>query len=314
MNKKILIIFIIFFNLGCHAGPVSRTAFDIVKEPVPGKDKIDSSAENNSVSNNTNIHYNARYCSECHTKIPTGSKNNNKFLKFDGDFKQLCKCHYETQKRDSHPVDIIPSDEIKNRISKDSPLVNGKLSCDTCHDIFIQCQDVQDPYMRQKNFLRGGPFKNIMNFCFKCHDITKFKRYNPHKQLNENGDIVQETCFYCHSEVPDVKKLDREHPYLIGGSVSTLCIGCHNPVDKMSLHYRHVRRPSPGVLQRIKQMEKDYNMFLPLSDSGMITCTTCHDPHQEGLIPGYRSGAIDPRQAKKNQFSGDLCGKCHEMK
>jgi hypothetical protein len=314
MKKIIFIIFLLVLNLGCNVGPAGRTSFKNVKEPFFPKNKIDNSSENKSVSDSTNIHYNARYCSECHTKIPTAGKNNNKFLKFDGDYKQLCKCHYETQARDLHPVDVIPSDETKTLIPKDLPLADDKLTCGTCHDIFVQCQDVQDPYQRQKNFLRGGPYKNIMNLCFKCHEMKKFKKYNPHKQLNEKGDIIQETCFYCHSEVPDIKNLARQHPYLIAESTTTLCIGCHNPADKTSLHYRHVRKPSSSVLQKIKQMEKDNNIVLPLSDTGMITCTTCHDPHQYGLIPGYRSGAIDPGEEKNNQFSGNLCVKCHEMK
>jgi hypothetical protein len=314
MKKIILIIFLIILNAGCNLSPPGRTSFDKAKGPFPRESKIDASAENNTISNNTDIHYNAKYCNECHTKIPTRGKDNNKFLKFDGDFKQLCKCHYETQARDLHPVDLIPSDETKKNIPEKFPLSDGNLTCDSCHDIFIQCQDIQDPYQRQKDFLRGGPYKNNMAFCFKCHDIKNFNKYNPHKQLNEKGDVIQETCFYCHTEVPDVRKIDREHPYLIGKSTMALCVGCHNPVDKTSLHYRHVLKPSPSVLQKISQMEKDHNMILPLSDSGMITCTTCHDPHQYGLIPGYRSGAIDPGEEKKNQFSGNLCVKCHEMK
>ena len=313
MKKIILIIIITFFNFGCHVAPAGRTSFERHGESGPKTAEPKVSTGNNTVTDSTDIHYNSRYCTECHTKIPNNKTGDSKFLKYNGDYKQLCKCHYETQPRDSHPVDMPPSEDMKARIPREFPLIDQKLSCSTCHDVYMQCQDVRDPYLRQKNFLRGGQTRNILDFCFRCHDIKKFNRYNPHKQLNDKGETIQETCLYCHSEVPSVKEINRQNSYLIGDRTA-LCIGCHNPVDKTSLHYRHLRRPSAGVLERINRMGTEYNIALPLTDSGMVTCVTCHDPHQDGLIPGYRLGAIDPKQEKNNQFSGNLCNKCHEIK
>ena len=64
-----------------------------------------------------------------------------KFLRYGGDFKILCRCHYNTEKNYPHPVDLEPSESLKRRIPHELPLQDGKVTCATCHQIFNQCHD-----------------------------------------------------------------------------------------------------------------------------------------------------------------------------
>ena len=285
--------------------------------PAPAEKDISKLDKNKAISNNTNIHYNRNYCLECHTTYPENSETGKRNLKFNGDYKLLCKCHYEDAVKDPHPVDIIPSQEIKIRIPSGFPLSNGKITCSTCHDISIQCRDISETYGKQEKFLRRGPFSNILDECFLCHDSNNFKRFNPHKQLDKNGNIIKGTCLYCHSEVPDVKIRDKKTELKLIESRTALCRACHMNTNGTSLHDKHILRlPTVDVLDRIKATEKKYNIRLPLTADGKVTCVTCHNPHEKNLIPDYRSGAIEAERddtSTSSGFSGAVCTKCHEM-
>jgi len=263
------------------------------------------------VTDATDIHYDTRYCTECHEKIP--GKGKDKFLKFGGDYHQLCRCHYRSAGRDLHPVDITPSKEMGSRIPAGFPLNDGKITCGTCHDIYIQCQENQKPFQKGQNFLRGGLFNQRTGLCYECHDRTKFRMYNPHRQLDNHGDMIQETCLYCHSEIPDVTRATNRDIRLIG-NYEALCMRCHIKNNKDSLHDRHVRRrPTASILARMKQMEKELNIILPLNNDGDITCVTCHNPHEKGLIPNNRVGAIGAGERKRQRLPENVCIKCHNL-
>ena len=267
--------------------------------------------ENKDVTDTTNIHYSGKYCTVCHDQIP---RNGKKFLKYGEDYKQLCRCHYQMAVRDIHPSDIEPPEEFKKRMPKDFPLRKGKIACITCHDIFAQCRDVKptDTFTRTENFLRGAPYRKLTTLCYKCHDKTKFERYNPHEQLDKNGKIITLKCLYCHKKVPDVKEAEYKDVTLIGDLVP-LCVRCHNKANKGTLHASHLRKPSPKVLARIKQMEVEYGIVLPLDDDGKITCATCHNPHEKGVIPDERAGAKGAGKEHRQRLPGNLCIKCHDM-
>jgi len=314
MNRIISIIIIILINIACSSNPANRV---LPKKNAASDAKTNISAKlnkNKPISNNTNIHYDTNYCTECHIKYPENPETAKKNLKFEGDYKLLCKCHNEGSGRDLHPVDIIPSQEIKVRMPAEFPLSNGKINCATCHDIPVQCRDAGKIYREQLKFLRGGPYYNRLDQCFLCHDPEKFNRYNPHKQLNKDGNILKKTCLYCHPEVPDVNNRDDNTGLKLIGNYTALCRGCHFKTNGNSLHDKHVRRTSAAGLAQIKKTEKKFNIKFPLAEDGMITCVTCHNPHQKDLIPDYRSGALDTVQKSSSGFSGEICAECHEMR
>ena len=279
----------------------------VQKPPVQQVPKVKSGA----VTDRTNVHYSAKYCTVCHEQTP---REGNKYLKYGGDYKQLCSCHYKTAGRDVHPSDVALPKEFMKRIPKDFPLSNGKITCNTCHDVYAQCRDgkPKGAFTIGRNFLRGGPYRKPITLCFKCHDKTKYKQYNPHMQLDKNGKIITKKCLYCHKKVPDVKTAEFKDVTLIG-KLGPLCLRCHNKEEKTTLHAKHLRKPSDKVLARMKQVEKKFGIVLPLNYDGTITCATCHNPHEPGVIPSGRAGAKGGGQKHRLRLAGNICIRCHQM-
>lgn len=265
--------------------------------------------------NTVDIHYSAKYCTECHVNIPR--KGSHPQLRYAGDFKALCGCHYNTSNNYIHPVDRKPSQDMMARIPAQFPLRDGQIACSTCHDIVIQCQDRQldRAFLKDQKFLRGAPFETETSICFRCHNIESYRRYNPHRQLNSQKEIIKEKCLYCHSEVPDEKQTRAQDARLIG-NLATLCIRCHMKAPRQDFHAKHLRKPSTEVLTRIKQMEDRHNIILPLNEEGMITCATCHNPHEKGVIPDVRAGAKGAGKTRRHRLANNnnMCIKCHPMR
>ena len=286
------------------------------KTPVSGEKAPTDRAvmPDESVTENTDIHFNARYCQECHTIVPS-RKTGEKFLRYGGDYQKLCRCHYpETGPMHTHPVDILPTEDETLTVPKSFPLQEGKMTCISCHDIFVQCRDSESDrlLMQGQMLLRGLPYDKRIDFCFRCHDKDRYQKYNPHKQIDPEGNVIKTRCLYCHAEAPDSSQTTWEDVQLIGG-FTELCMGCHYQAAKQPLHERHLRRPSEPILARMKLLQIEFNIVLPLDRKGMITCSTCHNPHQKGLIPDQRAGATGAGAAHRHRIQDNLCIKCHPM-
>ena len=160
MKNFIPIILITFISFACSSNPANRALPQKNIASDTTKNLSSKLNRNKTISNNTNIHYNINYCTECHINNPKNPEIGKQDLKFGGDYKILCKCHDEGPTRELHPVDIIPSQEIKARIPSGFPLSDGKITCSTCHDIYMQCKDIDRIYLRQVKFLRGGPYNS----------------------------------------------------------------------------------------------------------------------------------------------------------
>jgi len=115
--------------------------------------------ENDGISSETNIHYTGKYCNECHVKTP--EEGGSIYLKFDGDYGQLCRCHGVANNIYIHPMNIVPTPEKKDRMPADFPLERGMVTCLTCHDIYLQCQT----RLFNRNSLRGAPYPNRTDFA-----------------------------------------------------------------------------------------------------------------------------------------------------
>ena len=270
------------------------------------KKEAKSSPAPGSLASDFNLHYTGMYCQECHEKTPVASGN--AFLKYGGDFTKLCKCHYNSPGDYIHPVDITPSKEKKPKIPKDFPLKNGKIVCSTCHDLYQQCQ--KSPI--KKTSLRGAPFSKRTDFCFKCHNKKDYTMLDAHKQLDDNGGIINEICLYCHSEKPDEKNASYKDVKLIG-KLEVICQRCHVIAGNHSGNFNHLVKPSAKGLAKMKQMEKKFNIILPLDENGKMTCITCHNPHQKGVIPAERAGAKGADSKFRHRLPGKLCIECHQM-
>jgi len=149
------------FRFGKKGPPVSA------EKHTPEQSRLPVST----LSNTVDVHYSAKYCTECHlSAAPSSGKNS---LKFGGNFKQLCRCHYNTSNSYVHPVDRKPSPEMIAAIPAQFPLRDGQITCSTCHDIVLQCRDnqLERTFLKDQKFLRDGPFQTKFNICYRCHNI-----------------------------------------------------------------------------------------------------------------------------------------------
>jgi hypothetical protein len=251
-------------------------------------------------------HYTGKYCTDCHEQIP--KEGGNKFLKYDGDFNILCKCHLKEPGNYIHPVDIVPSVEKKTKLPAEMPLQEGKISCLTCHDIYWQCQK----RTVDKISLRGAPYPKRSDFCYQCHDETSYMMLDPHVQLNAWGKIIDERCLYCHTEKPDEKRANYEDVQFIG-NLEVICQRCHVIRGNHAGNVNHLVKPSAKALARMQAMEKEFGIILPLDADGKLTCITCHNPHDKGVIPAERPAAKGAGSKYRHRLPDRLCVECHKV-
>jgi len=287
----------------------------VTEAPAKPINEITAESHIEGVRENTNVHYTGMYCMECHEKPPV--KDKDKALKFGGDFTQLCKCHGYDPGTYIHPVDIFPSEEKKPMIPDELPLLDGKVSCVTCHDIYLQCQLNPRSKILNKRFLRGAPYVSRTDLCFRCHDERKYTMLDPHNQLTKDGKIIVEKCLYCHKEKPDELHEHFNEVKLIG-NLEVLCYRCHFKQSKFHpINANHLRRPSDKTRAIMKASEKKFNIILPLNYKGNITCPTCHNPHERGVLPAGQAnskGASEKYRLRMAAEKLQICVACHEDK
>jgi hypothetical protein len=275
------------------------------------------------VTRETNVHYTGKYCSECHEQKP--KKGGNKYLRFNSDYTQLCRCHGYTAESYIHPVNIVPSDEKKPKIPKSLPLQDEKVTCTTCHDIYKQCSYNPRAKRENKFFLRGAPFARRTDLCFRCHDEKKYRMLDPHNQIDAQGNIIEDKCLYCHEEKPDEKRATFKASEGIHGSVvkligslEVLCYRCHYKQSTLHpINANHLRKPSDKTLTNMKESEETFGIILPLNYEGKITCATCHNPHERGVIPDEKAsarGASEKFRLRLPGETGEICAACHKDK
>jgi uncharacterized Zn finger protein (UPF0148 family) len=267
------------------------------------------------ILDSTNLHFTGEYCTECHIKKPT--KGGDKLLKYDGDYSQLCKCHGYKPGAYIHPVDIIPSDDKKPMIPDDLPLLEGKLVCSTCHDMYLQCQDDKETESLNRRFLRGAPYMKRTALCFRCHDEKKYARLDPHNQILEDGTINHEKCLYCHLEMPDEKTQHFEDVKLIG-KLEILCYRCHYKQSTLHpINANHFLIPSESILANMEESVKELGVILPLDKEGKVTCPTCHNPHEKGVLPDEEASAQGASEKYRLRLAAQnlqICIACHKDK
>lgn len=132
--------------------------------------------------------------------------------------------------------------------------------------------------------------------CPNCHVEGKNKIYDPHVQLNNNGDIIKEKCLHCHLEKPDEKhasfKTNQKEIKFVR-SLDVLCMGCHRRnLDFLHpVNAKHITWPSYKMQVMMETSEKEFDIILPLDFEGKIMCATCHNPHEKGVIPKEKAAA-----------------------
>ena len=289
--------------------PKNTVAAHPSKSPGMNKSNVarDFKFQNAEVTPHTNLHYTGRYCTECHEKHPV--PGGDRYLKYGGDYKRLCRCHTQSHKVYIHPFNIRPSIEKRKRMPKDFPLENGKLTCLTCHDLYRQCQK----RLFERNSLRGAPYPRRVSFCYNCHVKAHYKPNDPHQQLNKHHEIIIGSCLICHKEKPDEKHATFKDVTFIG-NIEMICRRCHHIAGNHSGNHDHMKNiPSEKGLKRIKLVEAMFHTVLPLNENGKMTCVTCHNPHEKGVIPENRPGAKGAGSKYRHRLPKNLCKECHQM-
>ncbi len=264
-----------FTCISCH-DPHAREAF---RAKMLRPDYLKLAA----VSRRINPHWKDVMCISCHEEEPSeGSPS----LKHDGDIDRICsRCHDGVIARnDVHPTGKEPSDTVT--VPHAMPLREGRLTCGTCHDSSLQEGGEKLTSVRRVNpsFLRDG-FTTRNEFCFRCHHQDRYRRMNAHQQMSPSGSLQVRSCLFCHSSLPDVEVAGVETVAFDTESLEDYCTVCHTGTRFIREHPagEHLVEPPRDYYRAIETAEERIGVRLPLHND-RITCATCHNPHQEGVI------------------------------
>ncbi len=235
---------------------------------------------------------------------------------------RLClSCHDGTNaSAEPHPIHR-PGHADMVSTPAEWPLVDGRLTCLTCHDILRHCEvDVVRPEVNPV-LLRGTLSENPLDFCMQCHKPDESWRLSPHQQVDADGRIRLESCGFCHAEAPTVPRDGLREGYsFLRAATSEVCLTCH--VRHWDYFPEgHVDRPAPAKVREALGLTESTARGmttegrLPLS-RGNVTCFSCHNPHDEKLFaPGSELGmrATRPEDARVDlrMDRTELCLSCH---
>ena len=297
--KKILIFYLIILWAlwGCPSLPRRKA----VKKAAPA-------AAPTVLTPNTNIHFTGKYCYVCHERTPV--KGGDPYLKYNGDYQKLCGgCHHGMSPGYCHPLDVDAKLDRRLPIPAGFPMRDGKFTCETCHDMYRQC--VKRVFNRYT--LRGAPYPRKTDFCYRCHDKNKYRKLNAHHQIHADGTLDTQMCLYCHKKKPNEKTATYKEVTFIG-NMSALCRRCHSIEGNHPDNFDHMAAPpSAKMLNHMRAMKAEYGIILPLAPDGKMTCITCHNPHQKGVIAADRPSAKGAGSKYRERLPGILCIKCHQM-
>lgn len=278
-----------------------------------------------------NPHYAPGYCSECHVGVPVRGAVQN--FRTDN-MNELCnRCHEDISVHAYiHAVGMRPSEgklgrmppSFKEALYRGSE--QGKLTCIVCHDVPIQC--LKERYSERDTnpmFFRGGPYRERADLCYNCHETQRYRRFNPHDQINDEGDLVQDTCTFCHDVVPNRRRARsiRDVTFRIDEDLKRLCTGCH-PVSKhpewtafknrKSEVTQHLVEPPENILRRIRDTQDIYPIVLPLDPTtGKIFCCTCHNPHERGVQRNINADKGADWAQRLRSVDKPICIMCHNF-
>jgi hypothetical protein len=191
-----------------------------------------------------------------------------------------------------HPVEIaVPASMDTHPQLPLGP--HDELVCDTCHGIEDLKQIPLDEVDADApGFLNLGPYRDLTDFCYHCHEEKDHQRYNLHLMLNEQGEIDDKGCIYCHMEAPDPSVDEQASEMVFRLPKAKLCYGCHLKTPHLNA-LNHQTEPTEEIRRKMRQAEIEHEVKLPLDDQGEIACITCHSPHQSGVIdPGKAAGKV----------------------
>jgi len=185
------------------------------------------------------------------------------------------------------------------------PVVDGRLTCLTCHQVRLACDSATRRSVLNPAFLRGTHYGDLGAFCRECHRSRRYQKFNPHIMLAPDGAIREEVCALCHKKKMDPAQTRRTGQPQLRGNELIQCKSCHPShvtyyegghlgakVGAEMLAYLAAReisgpssRPSRRLVQRFQRSGARPTKVV-LDAENRITCTSCHNPHQKGVFAG----------------------------
>lgn len=173
-------------------------------------------------------------------------------------------------------------------------LKDGRIGCQTCHGLEDMARLPYDKVDKKAaNFLRGGPYAHLQDFCYNCHAKKDHERPNIHLMIDERGEIKEKNCLYCHEEVHEKRDQPLEPAQLkLRLPAEKLCFGCHLKTPHLNAVEHQGAKPKPEMKKHMDQMAREHAIILPLAEDGHVTCISCHSPHPDGVMQeGNPAGA-----------------------
>lgn len=248
--------------------------------------------------------HNGDDCYACHTRDGEPGKGN--FIK------DVCiTCHSAAAvDKQIHLLQGANPGSENISVPEDFPLTNETLDCLTCHA--VACK----PDRSNKNFLRGGPYKTELDFCYQCHQQQDYQPVNPHEQLLSDGSQDNSTCLHCHIKVPTAD----DHPTISNAmhlDMTATCNKCHSLHQHESNHQgRDLFHSKKAVAARFMETQERHQIRMPLSENRKIQCNTCHNPHERGLLQTENVVYEHPTGSNEHYLrlsKEKLCYGCHDL-
>jgi predicted CXXCH cytochrome family protein len=212
---------------------------------------------------------------------------------------------------------------------------NGKMTCSTCHN----------PHESQMDATKRNATKHVNNdqatyflrkqapgICGECHG-KKFSiansKHDLFKVAPESKNILNQTpsesglCGGCHAVHGGNKNFmwARKIAAINGSAPEDLCMSCHNEngisKKKIIIGASHAVNISPagkGLKTTLPLFQKNGT----ISKNGIMTCSTCHDPHKWCPIKSESGTHVSIEGRPANYFlrikaapTSDLCINCH---
>ena len=263
-------------------------------------------------SETVNPHWSGKHCVECH--LATHPGENSAHLRSDGNIVELCnRCHNgELATSETHPFAVALPDYMEQFIPSGWPLQEQKITCLTCHNARIQMSENPLAQLVQSSFVRQPFSRSPDKFCFSCHQRNDYQRVNPHRQIDPSGTVREERCLMCHQSVPDRKETSDPATITLRGEQTNLCISCHGGKDtNHPTRGTHLELMPDSMKEAFTRQCTDRGVCLPL-ESNTITCVTCHNPHQKGVLLRREAaaGAGAPYFLRIRR-GRELCTTCH---
>lgn len=222
-----------------------------------------------------------------------------------GDTCLICHSNYQ---KNHHPVDFSPPKIDLVQVDEDKfPLFAGKIQCITCHTAKGECSTEND------KLLRGGPYDDNRKLCFQCHRQDKYSKIDVHVMHEENGAyrVVEGklVCTFCHPQ--NINNLYTTDTVEFKADITFLCLRCHPMMSTPHIRLHFYKVPSEKVKNKMKEFAEKYNVIFPLVPRGRISCATCHNPHQKGVLVDDRAMAGADSAYRLRVEKNLLCYGCH---